>query len=319
MKDIYILCPAKVATGGPELLHQLCYKLNKIGINAKMFYVGDIESNPIHPNYEIYNNKYITKIKDTENNILILPEIHFPYMDIFPLSQKIIWWLSVDNFLSRLTWEDTPSGSYSKEITYLYRNTELIHFVQSEYANSFLSELEIDKNKIYYLSDYLNKTFIDECKNSNYIRENNVLYNPNKGLEFTKKLIKKVPDLNWIPLINYTPAEMAELMQKSKVYIDFGNHPGKDRIPREAAISGCCILTNLKGSAQFYEDIPISEEYKFQDKDENIDLIIEKIHFLLNNFDTETNKFNYYRETISNEEMKFEKAVENVFSKLLTD
>lgn len=29
-------------------------------------------------------------------------------------------------------------------------------------------------------------------------------------------------------------------MRKAKVYIDFGFHPGKDRIPREAVMCGAC-------------------------------------------------------------------------------
>ena len=33
-------------------------------------------------------------------------------------------------------------------------------------------------------------------------------------------------------LIGMTTEEMRSCMSKSKVYIDFGNHPGKDRIPR---------------------------------------------------------------------------------------
>lgn len=28
---VYVACPAKTKTGGPELLHQLVYKLNKLG------------------------------------------------------------------------------------------------------------------------------------------------------------------------------------------------------------------------------------------------------------------------------------------------
>lgn len=54
-------------------------------------------------------------------------------------------------------------------------------------------------------------------------------------------------------------------MSKSKVYIDFGNHPGKDRIPREAAISGCIVITGKRGAAAFAEDVCIPETYKFDE------------------------------------------------------
>ena len=50
-----------------------------------------------------------------------------------------------------------------------------------------------------------------------------------------------------------TPEQVVDLMSESKVYIDFGNHPGKDRIPREAVINGCCVITGVRGSARFKE------------------------------------------------------------------
>ena len=37
---IYIACPANVMTGGPELLHQLAHKLNKLGFNAENVLLG---------------------------------------------------------------------------------------------------------------------------------------------------------------------------------------------------------------------------------------------------------------------------------------
>jgi hypothetical protein len=36
MKKIMIFCPANAATGGPELLHQLCYELRIMRYNACM-------------------------------------------------------------------------------------------------------------------------------------------------------------------------------------------------------------------------------------------------------------------------------------------
>ena len=39
--------------------------------------------------------------------------------------------------------------------------------------------------------------------------------------------------------------------------MDFGFHPGQDRLPREAALLKNCIITNREGSAAFYKDVPI--------------------------------------------------------------
>jgi len=79
---IYVSCPANITTGGPELLHQLVYHLRKdLNINAFMYYYDYFDKNissPVHSDYKIYNNPYIIKsdeIEDNDKNIFIAPEI----------------------------------------------------------------------------------------------------------------------------------------------------------------------------------------------------------------------------------------------------
>jgi hypothetical protein len=110
-----------------------------------------------------------------------------------------------------------------------------------------------------------------------------------------------------------TPEEVANLLLKAKVYIDFGHHPGKDRIPREAAISNCCVIVGKKGSARFQEDVPIKDEFKFEPKKRNIPNIIDKIRHLLDNYEREIKKFEDYKEFILNEEEKFEEDIKRIF------
>ena len=74
-----------------------------------------------------------------------------------------------------------------------------------------------------------------------------------------------------------TRNEIIRLLQRVKIYIDFGNHSGKDRIPRETAILKCCVMTGLRGSAKYKEDVNIPFDYKFEDKNENISKVIGKI------------------------------------------
>jgi hypothetical protein len=105
-------------------------------------------------------------------------------------------------------------------------------------------------------------------------------------------------------------------LQKAKVYIDFGNHPGKDRIPREAAILGCCVITGKRGSAAFFEDVPIPDEYKFEDKEKNIPKIIDKIKDCLENYEKRYEDFDYYREVIKNEPQKFIEDLRKIFIKV---
>ena len=167
--------------------------------------------------------------------------------------------------------------------------------------------------KSHRLSDYINQVYLTDDSIPVKDRKNQVLYNPKKGFEFTQKIMKAAPDLTWVPIQNMTTEEVHDLLKKSKVYIDFGNHPGKDRFPREAAISGCCIITGKRGSAKYYQDIPIPDTYKFDDADKNIDAIVKQIRKCLNEYENVTEDFQKYRDFIRSEPTLFENDVKELF------
>lgn len=321
---IYVACPANSATGGPELLHQLVHELIKLGFDAYMYYYRlTVNKHPIHEAYISYNNKFANIIEDTQNNILVVPETNTELIYEYNSIQKVIWWLSVDNHFGFLNSNNNLKKNiknilynfkiYPKQKLYRFSKKEnIIHFVQSEYAKQMLKNKGI--NNSFFLGDYLNKFFIEQQTNNIIARkENIVIYNPKKGIEFTKSIIEKAKFIKFVPIENMTRDEVANLLSSAKVYIDFGNHPGKDRIPREASISGCCVITGKDGSAKFYEDVPLDEEFKFTTINKNIPLIIEKIKNCFNNYESESKKFDNYRAIIKNEQSKFIDDIKNIF------
>lgn len=348
---IYVVAPANVATGGPELLHQLVFNLrNNLNINAFMYYIPDNHPNPVHPAYIEYKNPYVREIEDKKENILIVPEViqGIKVLENYKNIRKSIWWLSVDNFylsiifhskrnfflerainkiskiilgkplidvteLALRKFKDFDFSTF-KDIYDIIKQTDF-HLAQSYYAINYLKNNNILDNKIYYLSDYLNENFL-KTQTDLSKKENVVVYNPKKGFQFTNKIIKSAKDIKFIPLINMTREEVIKTLQKAKVYIDFGNHPGKDRLPREAAILGCCVITGKRGSAAFFEDVPIPEEYKFEDNEENIPKIIEKIKDCFENFEERYKDFDYYRQVIKNEPQKFLEDLKKIFVKI---
>ena len=346
---IFIAAPAASATGGPELLHQLCYHLrNDLKIISYMYYVPPTHKDPIHPFYKDYNNPFVVKLDDSPEHILIVPEA-YPIISIlrkFIKIRKIIWWLSFDNFylsfvlkskknlflpraINKLTFLLFKRRIFDiQEIAYRkIRKNQLnlnkfkiirdadYHFVQSYYALKHLEEKGVEKNKIFYLSDYLNENFL-KAQTDLSKKENIVAYNPQKGFLFTKKIMKHGKDIKFVPLINMTREEVIKTLQRAKLYIDFGNHPGKDRIPREAAILGCCIITGKRGSAAFFEDVPLPDEYKFEDIEKNIPKIIGKIKDCFDNFEERYKDFEYYRNIIKNEPKKFSEDLKKIFVKV---
>lgn len=319
--EVYIACPAKFATGGTELLHQLCNKLVKHNVNAKMFYLESKDNSPTAERFNKYKVSHVTEIPDNKSVLLIVPETFPEILLRYSKVKKVIWWLSVDNYIeTRFKLKIFPLRNvinyykyyYTLKHTVNFKDKRIIHLAQSQYAINYLKEKNV-KN-IDYLSDYLNDVFFtNDIDYSSSKRENIILYNPLKGKEITEKIMSKYPNYQYVPLTKLTPEGVADLCKRSKIYIDFGHHPGKDRFPREAAILGCCIITNKRGAAKYYEDIAISDEYKFEESDDSLDTVGIKINKILNNYDVSINDFEAYRNRIIGEEVKFDNDLKRLF------
>lgn len=328
MAKIYVLCPAYVKTGGTELLHQLVKELNQLGKDAYITYVELQECGcPMNEAFSCYVEHYRTEqdIEDSEGNILVVPEIYCTMMKRYPLIRKYIWWLSVDNYLIHNSFADRKrlAGVKSaikalvtgklRDKTALIKTAEL-HLCQSQYAIEYLKSVGVAEPQIAYLSDYVNDVYLANSEKQKQLRKENViLYNPKKGAAFTKKLMKAAPELNWVPLIHMTTEEVQRRMQTSKVYIDFGNHPGKDRFPREAAISGCVVITGMRGSAKYFEDVRISEKYKFDEAETSVDTIIAQVKECLADYEGCSRDFEEYRAYIEGEKAQFAEDVKRIF------
>jgi hypothetical protein len=321
---VYVLCPANIATGGPELLHQLVYCLRKnLFLDAYMVYMNtELNSIPIHKEYINYNNPYInsSEIEDDSNNILITPEVnhYITFCKTFKKNQKVLWWLSVDNYYNSFHGLKKKINKFLVKRGFSNHNffdKSLIsfdlHLVQSFYAKKHLESKGIFN--IEYLSDFLNSKFLKNEIDLNK-KENIIAYNPKKGFKFTSRLIKKSDKkFKFIPIENMTRDEVISLLKKAKVYIDFGFHPGKDRIPREAAILKCCIITGKRGSSNYFEDVSIFDEYKFKDSLSSIPNILNKIEECISNYDKKIIDFESYIKKIENEENLFNADLKKVF------
>jgi hypothetical protein len=320
-QKIFVLCPASYASGGPELLHQLSYHLIRLGLDAVICYVGDISpsNSPVHPQYESLKIPYVLSINDSESSLIVIPETLWFFGRLFPLSRKYLWWLSVDNFYKSL------SGVYGRFIRSLryFRfpicrlllpkllSSYVVHPCQSNYAQLHVTALGLCPAP--YLSDYIADSILAPRPFTK--RLNQVLYNPRKGATFTRLLIDLNPDISFLPLSNLTRSELVTMMSNSKLFIDFGEHPGKDRLPREACALGLCIITGSKGSAGNRLDLPIPLDYKFTNDSSNSNLL--SISFLirdiLDNFENHSVNFNSYRDFIRAEKSLFDSSVRNVF------
>lgn len=320
---IYIACPEKLATGGTELLHQFYEKLKKIDSKVKIFYYNySNNGSPIPERFLKYGIEYVTELEDNKENFIIFPEVATKKLKKYKKSKKSIWWMSVDNYYNSIGYGKNIFSKFRKSIRrycrskYVFGNKEIYHFVQSKYAYEFLKSNNVENIK--YLTDYIGNNILSESVNyTSQDRKNRILYNPKKGFEFTEKIIKNMKEFEFIPLENMSQNEIIEKCKTSKVYIDFGTHPGKDRFPREAAYLGCLIITGLKGSAKYKEDIDIIDNYKIEDKEENIFKIRKLVEEIFTNYDELVEEFYPYIEKIKKEEEIFNREIKEIWELIM--
>ncbi len=348
--EIFILCPANVDTGGPMCLHQLADKLRKkFKRKVYMNYFPTKLKTPIHKNYRHLKIPFKRKILDFRRNVLIIPEfyeaieISKKYRNI----QKGLWWLSVDFYLfHRFIYKNHSILRSIIKIPYkivylinqisfyyfgnlsLYRYLKLIYLNIPFYNVFKIKNIDINlshseyqfktlKNKnikSVYLSDSINNKYFAASKRISLKSKKNIIcYNPRKSSAFFDRFIKLNSDIKFIPLTGLNLNQLITILSKSKIYMDFGFHPGQDRLPREAAILKNCIITNKEGSAAIFQDVPIADEFKFNERKSSHEKIRVKIDQIFDSFPKELKKFERYRKFLHSQEKKYVSQIANLF------
>jgi hypothetical protein len=123
-----------------------------------------------------------------------------------------------------------------------------------------------------------------------------------------------MPQYKWIPLTGMSREQMRDTLRKAKLHIDFGYFPGRDKIPREALISGVCLLTGRDGTSAFKEDLGIPEQYKLHQNDMSTEKIMELINYTMDNYETVFNDFLDFRIFVYNEKQNMIENVKQLFN-----
>lgn len=289
-------------------MHQLCHTLNTLGQTAYMYYIGTGgQTSSLSPSNApiLYKDTYpniqtIYTIDDKEENVLILPEIYTRtwFKEITPIQhiRVAIWWLSFNNAIA--------FDSFTLNV----KDPNLFHLFQSEYVKQAILPNLTPETRWLDLHDYTQPLFL-ESPLINLPRTNRIAYNPTKDVLFSKYV--KEWHLLSLPLVNLTPTLMWMKLHECKIYVDLGPHPGKDRIPREAALAGCVIITNQLGSAANPIDLPIEE------KVDGPDALKRRIEDVLENYEVYYKKQGPYREWIRNEKKRFIEQVQTLIEKIM--
>lgn len=289
-----ILCPRKTETGGPEALHQLGAALLAAGQAAAMHYVPARASNSCPPRYQHYGVPVVHRLADDPDTVVVIPEIMTDRLWRLHRAQRLVWWLSVDFYRHRPKKWTKRLKLFLRELLpsrrpYTFQPLpRLQHAHHGEYVRRFLVKQGIEQPLP--LCEYLSPAFqLAEAEVPSGLRGNVCLYNPRKGLAFTQRIIEACAGsgIEFLPLAGYDEPALRDLFSRSKLYIDFGEHPGRDRMPREAAACGCIVFTGQRGSAGNPVDVPLPPLYKLDDQQtESLPLLRQRMLQVCQDYET---------------------------------
>ncbi len=282
---IIAICPGDYVTGGPEALHQLVDMANHVlPGSAAICYWPFEESFEKNEAFKSYNAPIIQRNKIPADAVIVIPEV-LPYLVLEFEQRCVLWWLSVDNFL------DVYRGLL---------NLFDLHVTQSTYASNEVKALFHLPSIM--LSDYINSEFQSIGQRS---KNKTIAVNPSKGIDLIERFRSLNPEISVVILENLSRIEVRELLLSAMAYIDFGHHPGKDRLPREATLQNAIVFARRAGAAQLFADLQLPDEYLFDDLSD-LSLKIDK---LFEQYPLHVERQQLYREHVGNQKNIFMQEV----------
>jgi hypothetical protein len=321
---VQVACPAYTVTGGPEALHQLVHVSRQMGVDARIVYQNkrpDASVPPTAEPFRVYDIRIDDEIENDPGVMLIVPETETELLNQHRRVRKAIWWLSIDNYwiAANIARErakaQRPARWWKRGLPQPFDiarpDQSILHLAQSHYARSYLQGRGL--RRVSMLTDYLRDDFLEQAGADRPLpaRQARIAYNPKKGLETTQRITERLGgQVEFIRIENMSPAQVVDVLRTSTVYMDFGHHPGRDRIPREAAICGCCIVTGRKGSAANAVDMPIPEAFKIDEGSPGfLNSAVAVLTKLTEHYEEAVSEFQPYRQIILGQKKHFEQEV----------
>lgn len=348
---VYIVSPYH-NTGGPKSLHQLADTLVRKGIETYIVYYWNGKfTGETDILYDFCKASVAKTVIDDEKNIIIVPEIQQDLLTRFSNIRKVVWWLSLDFYLTSTVWGAVKAWTYRKRLPLVLTPIMLVkciinnpsflknpkrldnsklkdyyHMYNCDYEKNFLEKQGVSDDKLAYLCGPLEDIFLkvdfDEVEPN---KRNIVAYNPAKmDVDFLKKVKSKLAIINnnikFVAIKNMSREQVYSTLKSAKVYIDFGYFPGPERMPREAVALYCNIITSTEGSAGNDVDVMIPREFKFNIRDKkNIDYVVDLINKMTINYCDYVKYGDKYRQKVWSQITNFTSRVSEIFEQENTE
>lgn len=262
---IYFLCPYH-RTGGPENTHLLVSMLNEIAgsVVSTLVYLPPFPPNPnLYPEIDGVHIGVLHQIHDIPTNVVVVPEIYCVRRMRQELKvrhcQYVVWWQSYVHACINYTLGNWSLPDVWHAFHSYYQYAMVRPHLSSDKTWFFLTDFIADAYTSFDASPILSQ------------KEDIVCFNGHK--DNLTKSVCKAHDIPYIEIKSMSREQVMTVMKRCKVYVDMGSHPGKDHMPREAAMMGCVVITNKSGSAAYWEDVPILEKVSY---DTELPILIRK-------------------------------------------
>ena len=127
---------------------------------------------------------------------------------------------------------------------------------QSYYGQSFIKN-QLGRNS-FLLTDYPNTPQIRDLPK----QKNLIVYNGAKGTWKIGDIKTLVPKAEFVPIEGMSFIQVCELLSQATLYLELGHMPGRDRLPREAAMYGTPTVMLARGAGYCWVDFPIGTTYR---------------------------------------------------------
>jgi hypothetical protein len=282
--------------------------------------------------YEHYDAPEADAADDARDVAVVFPEVYLAPIRDLRHARPVCWWLSVDKSalwsapteLENRRRLGQPSDTVLrlrllKQAVVRRRwagrmaDPRVLHLAQSEYARMFL--LEHSGLDALLVSDYLPHAADDEELPLTPAGNPPVVaYQPAKGGHLVDQVRALLRDsVSWIPIQGMDHAGVRRALEKSSAFLDLGHQPGKDRLPREAALAGAVTLVARVGAGANDVDIPLPAAHKIPYSGDMARVAADVLLAVLADVEGSYTQQAGYRASVRDERRRFHDEVRTAF------
>jgi hypothetical protein len=339
---IVIISPTDIVSGGVCSLHILCRSLRGNGFDACMMYLKPNEwflENPIIISFHV---PYIEYVEDKSDTLVIVPESLTIIFNQYKKVRKMVYWLGIYFFfktpphrfplnfkLLRSIFKckiyfGSVKNKYhaiAQKVNYWNKapspvwDSNVMHMSNSFYAAEFIKNKGV--KQVFVLHNPVRDEFYEYLPKPE--REKVILFGPKTRTRVIKYIQKQLSDYLCIRLKSLSPQKTMELYRKSMIFVEMGNFAGRDRMPREAVLSGCVVLISLTGSAAYNNDFNLPDYYKINTNKKYLPLLVKKIKHITSDYLYHYHNMQQFLDDLRIEKDSFNDKVKDIFDKIISD